>query len=355
MDRQKTSGYIPFDLYDIFGYLFPGVIAMVYVVLFVSIALPEGNESIKQVISFVGALPWFVALFVATTFVVVVYVVGFFIGTVGSIFFDRVLVEGIYGYPIVHLLGYERNRRDYSEATHRYIFLAINLIVIWPAVIADYLWMKNGVIGLLVVIVVLIAVRVVIKWFKVTFGPNTSSKISDHPVTRWIYLSLSKAMEWVEENVLKALLGLDSQFPKEFKDRYSKLFKDSFGMNPENMLSENYWLSYFRATADNPQTTALLRSWLILQGFSRNLSAASYLTALGIVGAMVFYPTIHTPTLRIVLCGLVLVSWVFSIRYWVLYQNFHTKNVIRAFVASFDAQSPKARGPVESRRSKTRS
>lgn len=336
MDRQKIQGYVPFDLYDIFAYLFPGIVAVVYLVLFIDLAIPQGNSWIHEAITFVAGLPWFMALFLTVTFVVIVYVIGFFIGALGSIFFDRILIEGIYGYPVSMLLALPRNKRDYSEATHRYLFLMLNIMMILPTLISEYtLFYRLTSLSALVVLV-LVVLRVAIKWFKTTFGTDSVKSVSDHGVIRWIYLTPSRILEWCENHILKAVLGMDAAFPSQFKTRYKKLFKKTFGMDAEQSSSENYWLAYFKATNNNPSVLSLLRNWLHLYAFARNLATASFFCGLGFVAWLYYHEEAYLASVRILMIIMLFVAWVFMVRYWILYQNYHTKNVLRAFVASME-------------------
>lgn len=307
---------------------------VIYVVLFEYLTIPGSKGHFSDVITFVGHLPWFLGLFFAIAAILFIYVVGHFVGALGSIGFDRILMESIYGYPVVALLGFKRIRRSYSEATHRYIFLLFNAFLLLSFLVRKDAMFRS--IGFLIIglIVSLIALRILIKWVKVSGGGAVVKKIADNSSVRFLFLKLSEVIEWIEDNTFKALVGMDKSFPEEFQKRYSDSFRRVFKMNPESLSSENYWLSYLYATSQNPGLIGLLKTWLHLYGFARNVSTATFICLFAFGLLRLKYNSVINDENQILFAGMFLTAWVFMARYWMLYQSYHTKNVLRAFVAS---------------------
>lgn len=354
MEKTKLQSYTPFDPADFFGYLFPGLMAVLYVVLFEYLTFDGSDVQFLRIIAFIGGLPWFLGLVVTIAFTLVIYVIGHLIGAISSIAFDRVLMEGIYGYPVVHLLKFKRERRSYSEATHRYLFIALNVFTLLTIFISNDFAFQVCVVVLASIVLVLLVVRIWIKVVKVS--KNTArvtrlTRFAEHRFVRSVFLKPSQWVEWIEENLLKPLLGIDRPFPVEFRNRYKELFQKIYRMNPEGLVSDNYWLSYLYAVNQNPQFTGLLKTWLHLYGFARNIATATFIGLIGFGVLRFFEPYPLNLGNQLLLGSMVVTAWVFMMRYWVLYQGYHTKNVLRAFVATAGAEevSQKKRGTQKSK------
>lgn len=353
MEKTKLQSYTPFDPADFFGYLFPGLMAVLYVTLFEYLTFESSQAHFLKVISFVGALPWFLGLVVTIAFTLIIYVIGHLIGAISSIVFDRVLMEGIYGYPVVHLLKFERIKRSYSEATHRYLFVSFNLFILFAILIGNDTFFQYSTIGLAALVVLLLIARVWIKTVKVSKNAKHVTfltRIAENRFVRKFFLTPSLKLEWIEEHLVKALLGVDRPFPTEFRERYKLLFRKVYRMNPEEMESENYWLSYLYAVNQNPQFVPLLKTWLHLYGFARNVATATFIGLFGFA-VLRFFEAYELNTKNQVLFGaMFFTAWVFTMRYWVLYQGYHTKNVLRAFVATAGAEERSVKSSKSNRK-----
>lgn len=334
MEKPRVQNYIPFDLYDFFGYLFPGLMVFIYVVLFEIFTFPDSQSAFTKSVDFVRDLPWFLGLFLAVASILFIYVVGHFVGALSSIGFDRILMEGIYGYPVVSLLQLTRQRRQYSEATHRYLFLAFNVFLLSAIFVAkdSHFQYVSLILGSLAAALILF--RLTIKWIRVTKRGLALLRLSENHVIRALFIQPSKMLEWFEEHVLKAMVGIDQPFPAEFRAKFIDLFKKTFHMDPEGLKSENYWMSYLYVVNQNPSSAGFLKTWLHLYGFARNISTATLLCLFGFAIVRLFSEDMLNAQNKMLFGGMIVISWVFMARYWMLYQSYHTKNVLRAFVAS---------------------
>ena len=128
------------------------------------------------------------------------------------------------------------------------------------------------------------------------------------------------------------LLGIDKRFPIKFILRYKKLFREYYGMDPNAIAQENYWLAFFRVSSFSQPNASLIKTWLHLYGFSRNSSAAAYLILTVMVVCFYFYPSSYNTFARFEAGVLFIIAVILGIRYWLLYSSYYTKNIIRAFI-----------------------
>ncbi|HWP81845.1 MAG TPA: hypothetical protein VNN76_04225 [Bacteroidota bacterium] len=349
MQKPKFENYFPFDLYDFFGYLFPGLMVIVYLVFFDVFLSHESGQHVDAIVIFVENLPWFLGLFLTIAFVLTVYVFGHLIGAIGSIVLDRIFMEGIYGYPVVWLLSLRRESHEYAEATHRYIFVASQGIILSCIFFSDYRTFRISFLIFTAVIIAFILFRIFIRAFKSAHLGPLVSRVAGNKFVRWFLLSPSNVIIWIEDNLVKPVLGMEKPLPHQFRNVFFKLFQKVYGMDPKNKLSsENYWLSYHYATARNPASINLLKTWLHLYAFARNISVATYLCLFGFVIYRFYRQLSLSWEVQLLLIVMLFVSWVFLIRYWVLHQNYHTKNVLRAFVTAATMDFPAAKEKTRS-------
>ena len=138
MDR-KANLNIPFDFYDFFGYIFPGIAFIIYLTIFCSYGFPSISLSGLFEMFTIKQQPVISGIVVAIIGIVSIYVVGHTIATISSISADRVLVNGIAGYPVINLLELNKEQREYSEATYKYLFTLANLLLLVPLLFRESL------------------------------------------------------------------------------------------------------------------------------------------------------------------------------------------------------------------------
>jgi hypothetical protein len=340
MEQQKQVFNIPFDMYDFFGYLFPGIILIIYSLVFILITgLHENFISYNNILNTFSNLPWYIGFFVFLSRIIFVYVLGHAVGALGSIVFDRVLMSGMFGYPVITLLKLGNYKREYSEAIYRYLFFFYHLLVMLILLIRFN--EKFYYISLFVVFIIvsLSILRIFIKWYKQFSDNEKIISIANNDIFKKIFLWVNNNILIPIEIVLKSLLRIDRSFPDDFIKQYNTIFKKSFNIDPKNIESENYWLSYFRAAAFNPHYASLIRTWLHLYGFSRNIATASYLTVTLSMIYVLLSPYHNTFALSVFIIITTIFGLLFFIRYWVLYHGYYTKSIIRAFVTSESTRS----------------
>jgi hypothetical protein len=333
---RDVSPFVPFDLYDFFGYLFPGILFSVSTAIFfiqfepglVSILLPTECSFLTGFVFIVSAI-------------VILYTLGHFIATFSHIIIDRVLIDGIEGYPINFLLDIPRTRRPYSENTFKYLFASFNLLLFIPIFNIDYSSIKVALLSLVIIIIILIILRIIIMLIRLSKDGKTRSK-------EWGALFIFKLFLYpayvidIGIEFFRRLLGLDRPFPKEFIVLYKKLFIKRFpSLHPNEVGSENYWLSSFHANSESEVHKRVLYTWLHLYGFARNSCAALYLSSSLIVYFIYTNPIYYTSAVRTQLFILWIMAAILGLRYWILYSHYYSKGVFRAFVESMTRKDKK--------------
>ena len=207
--------------------------------------------------------------------IVVLYSLGHVIATVSHIIIDRVLIDGIEGYPINFLLDIPRESREYSEATFKYLFAFFNLFLLVPVLPIQYSTVYTILLIILALILLLVVQRFIIMLVRRRPNGHTiTHKIGDIKLFRlFLYPSNIFIDPWID--FFRKLLGMDrrfsNQFIKLFKNKFSKRF---CGLKSAEEGSDNYWLSEFAVTSKDEIHNRTLQTWLHLYGFARNVSAS---------------------------------------------------------------------------------
>jgi hypothetical protein len=335
---RDFSPWVPFDLYDFFGYLFPGVTFSFGFLVFVHHTLFDVFKFLDPLWEVYSKAPFLVSLFTIVVGIIIFYVMGHFIATFSHMIIDRVLVDGIVGYPVNHLLRLKKVTRGFSQSTYKYLFLVFNLFVSIPIFVSDYKTFKVMINILLIIGIILIIIRVFIMLYRANPWRRKKLIINGIPQNKFFkfltFVYLSPATYFINPIIafFQKLLGIDKRFPPNFIRRYKELFKEYYGIDPNTIAQENYWLSFFRVSSFSQPNTSLIKTWLHLYGFSRNSSAAAYLTLTVIAICFYFYPSSFNNFGRLEVGILYILASILGIRYWLLYSSYYTKNIIRAFV-----------------------
>jgi hypothetical protein len=89
---KEYSPFVPFDLYDFFGYLFPSVVFFSCIMIFFNW---HDNSVFWPWIAFIESSHWFVNLLLLVFGIIALYVLGHFIAMISYILIDRVFLEGM--------------------------------------------------------------------------------------------------------------------------------------------------------------------------------------------------------------------------------------------------------------------
>jgi hypothetical protein len=341
--KETANFYIPFDFYDFFGYLFPGFTAILYLLAFYWFVYPGG---LLWIISLVPTNYIHVSFYYISV-IIVTYILGHAIATTSAIILDRMIVSGIFGYPHVNLFAISQGKRIYHEATYKYIFFLLNLGVLIPLVIYN-IQIARSIIAMIATLIGLLAVfRILLEVLRPFIKKETIARISDKGAFR-LYLMPDKYIFTPIIGALRAITHTDMAFPRDFVSRYETIFKNQFRLEMRQANTEVYWLSYLRVTAGNPYHSALIKTWLHLYAFARNMSCVSYLAA-SALALWIFTNSDNSSEVKLILLAAVVSAWVFFVRYWMLYYIYYSKSIYRIFYSIADSVDFKANVPKDAK------
>jgi hypothetical protein len=207
---------IPFTLYDLFGYLLPGLLffALFPITYDLSKIIDIASEYIKtgnyceksflllQIRDTLSISPWLLLFYC----ILIAYLVGHIIATLSSLILERIFVEKFLKYPAANMFGI----RKYQGWFENVIFKVINIIPGW-------------------------------KLFKKIIFPNYRRSYS-----------------------------------KDFRESFQKTFKGTFDLKV-NDQSDIFWLCFSFVGQYCPITFQRASHFLNLYGFTRNLSMMFFL------------------------------------------------------------------------------
>lgn len=351
-DAFKT----PFNLYDFFGYIFPGAYLGLMFIL-----VSESSDSrlmylVRQSTAIVYQSSSVLSNIIGGSLLLVIaYSLGHIVATLSHIVIDRLLVSGIMGYPIYRLLNMKQpyDHMQLKRSTSTYILVVLLLILVTPVyhffagttLALDeracpdlstlcnptyYSVLSTLILGLMLFKGLHAFVAVEPYYFE-------ARKHLNHP---WVEFGI-KAYTFVARfalfpllQVLETVLGTERRLPSEMVKKFGTDFRTRFDLDFEKAGTENYWLPFFRTNIDDPNATRLIFNWLHIYGFARNMGASCFM-----VLAYILY-RFHMGQegdykMLLVLYTLNFFLMIFFIaRYWMIYSTYFSKSILRSFYVS---------------------
>jgi hypothetical protein len=361
MDEQKLSNWVPFSLYDFFGYIIPGSILLTGLSLyfFNSILQSQIYVNIANLIKQSGTI---LRIIFAIIGLIITYSVGHIVATISHIIFDRILVGSILQYPYRTLLGLEKTR-NIVHPLNKMILLAFILSWITTSLQPWVDWIALSMVilfwnatGLLILIRLLL---VVIKSFQTSFNNPNESKyntvqskkiystkcfICFHKIKPFIEASISNitncimfAIKIIEQLIdaifiipIKKLISIEHKFDAKFAEKLKKLIEQKFLIICESADSNNIWLTSL-LLLDKTESNKIIKNWLHLYGLNRNISIALFMLSL-LGTANKFYLHHKCSICSNIFIGITAISSIFfGFRYIMLYYTYYSKNIFRLF------------------------
>jgi len=352
---EEFKKILPFTIYDFFGYLFPATIFITLSVFVIITAHPELITALKPVLEQFEPLFSGNAGIISTIFLVLfsissLYFFGHAIGAISHLFYDRIIVKNIFGYPIESLLGVPQRRKRTVEATYFYIvtlvvvmmfsvlidrFLNYDVIKFFLTFVFSWGWKILAFISLIVLILNREFYEKVGNWELKSQRRIWFERLSN--AYYWPY----KTAQYFIISPLFSVFACTDKMPEIVKAKFfDKITKQLEIKETEVNLAntEIYWLPIFDIYSKNNIWKEKIENWMNLYGFMRNLSTAGYLLCIEI--ALILS---HNATARFGLAsnkailisiyyGMLLISILIGIRYWIFYRNYYSKNIIRGYI-----------------------
>jgi hypothetical protein len=365
-----------FAAYDVLGYLLPGGVLFLAIVLFeywARIVAPTLHTPVLTAATrlFASTPPnatWATELFFFVVALAAIYVAGHVVASVAALLVDRVYVAKAHGYPFRSLLGTNEvdPTQEFSRSFYRAMFFWVNLYLV-----TRYLSLRSGFLATEVLplplselypegliprrletgascmgwlLLLMVALKLLV---------STSASTSTDPasrflrgrwgalITKWTVVGL-RALA-LPARLLTGFFGkyLGSGEPLDEPTRieFGRRLEGLLGFKPDAGSSSIYWYSALAVRHGPASLAEPAENWLRLYSFARNVACAFYLAFL--YSYLFWYnqsDVLHEVAgpLKRALFTVPLVSLALAftmlLRYYYLYVNYYNMYLIRAVV-----------------------
>lgn len=352
-----TQSRVPFNLYDVFGYIIPGA----YLALMLILVSFKSQGRLAGLIADSAALLFTPGSVLSSVFgfsiiLVLCYMVGHMVATVSHVVFDRFVVGDVLTYPTEKVLRYgiaKNYSNPYIRSTYLYVYCMTIILLAFPAF--SFLWdwrfvrMDADTCARIIdplcvpkwysyateAVVLVIVVRVVAQFLSNLFGPHGLSLVQRLKVVQWgiwIYKFIPQYIFLPAIGIYESLIGTNRYFHADLIRQYETKFKKDFGLDPKTAKSENYWLPLIKIAQEGKAMNPSLTNWLQLYGFNRNMAAAGLLASFYCIWKLHIEGVPQIEFIAGVYTFNVIVLFAFMTRYWMLYVTYYTKSIIRAYL-----------------------
>lgn len=351
MTSEEKSEFfkIPFNTYDIFGYLIPGgaLIAGAYIFDFISLThdchykfLPVYNL-INAALDATGT-NFTTGVILLILLILASYVTGHINSSISSIAIDRLLVERGHGYPYENLLKIANpGRKNTYNTAVRGWFLWLNIYLVLQYlgfILPSALLTKIA--GYIAYFIIIISMLIIVYGILSYINNRLNKKLIFiskllriiHFIIRFFFTGLFDLLSVGYSKSIRSHDNLDN----EFLQSYAEHFKSNFNMDYQTAKTNNYWYPFLFATEGSKTIASAIRNWLFLYSFARNLASSLFLLFIYMFGSLLYQnniPEFGKANLYLLLPIVVHLAFiVMLLRYYYLYKNYYTKFILRSFV-----------------------
>jgi len=135
--------------------------------------------------------------------------------------------------------------------------------------------------------------------------------------------------------ILYDMLSINRPFSTKFKKEYERIFKDFSSIDADKAGTENYWLCYCYIRSHSAQLDGVVRNFLHMYSFARNVCSAIYIVLIFNLVIIYFHSIPPSLFLIIWLIMLLMTALLLLVRYYYLYSSYYSKFIFRSFVTLF--------------------
>lgn len=355
---HETTRGIRIDSYDYFGYLVPGMVAMVGVCTFLVYYLDVQRTACTALHSLLSTkdIPSTTIIISGLVlFALISYVMGHIAGTFSSMFYEKIFVKKVTQYPTNRLLNIDltvEQKRSLNFTRYFYLFF----ITIQYGSILTYNFkekanealsdgVKNSLLAytgtsdVFVLSMLLLLVWVVAKIINEALtaipGQDTSPcwGIKLYQGILLFCCVICSLPMLLISLLLGKLLGMRDKFPDEFAAKIKEKYNSIFPIDFETAKSTEVWWSlYWYVVNRDSVVRARIDKFLSLYGFMRNLAFACWFTAVCLAVTHNNYEIGRKLTVQWAVVVLLLCSILFAVRFYYLYYNYYSKTIFRVFL-----------------------
>lgn len=379
-DPKHEFFKIPFNAYDIFGYLIPGSFFMIVAFFFDKQLEINHKCAFLPVAHILKIEPpekmngFLVDAILLIILVIFAYVLGHIIASGSSYLLDKTLINRGHGYPYQKLLQIDE-QRIYVTRIGRFVrglFFWFNTYLLVQYVSWTFhIEYTNLAATIMIWWVILFFILSVILYPLIKERTKKSedeilNKISIawvRKLVRWVahtkfwfhivksYNWLLNKIRWIYDLIVKypwagfydLLNGMYAYMAKTrhpFDDNMIQKFKyhfeTVFGYQAEKAGTNNYWFAVMYVNERSRNLSQTVQNFLSLYSFARNLSASLFLLFLYMFFMFIFnHEVLNTiQKSRLIFAPLLAYAGYIIVlsRYYYLYKNYYSKYVLRSFV-----------------------
>lgn len=364
MDEKALK--MPFSTFDFFGYLIPGIILLLGLYIHDRVLLSGTGLFLRLWGAMVSQPKEILNVYIFPLFmfvgIIVSYIMGHVVSAFSSSLMDRMIIDRVNLYPYALLL------KDLFTLEPKELFKRrCGKIVLLVLMVAGTLVVLRGpstllfcVAGILVILLWVFK-EVINNRFKHTeMTPLISMDATAKGRLRWLNRLcwkmrvmrtipfLLNEVTVVCEKICRSTFGLvlsslriGHPFPKPFQELFKKKFEKVYGIDPNGLQTNVFWLAGTYIVHHLPSNAALAQRAYNYFTLMRNLSMTCFLLLW--YGVIMHFSSAGVTAAAAVgakMCGRYY-SWilvtavftsVFGLRYYNTYYNHYTKIVLRAFV-----------------------
>jgi hypothetical protein len=330
--EKETKISNPFDLYDIFGYIIPGLIFIFFATIILQSFAEElpiksellnklhANFTLDYLKILKDSMPWWLETTILIALIAFVYIAGHIIASISSLLIDKYLIKKMSGYPSEKLFGIT-HRALYNRGFYKLLFMLINLYLLRLM----FFCKPNLYFEIIpVTIFFLSIIGIKIKQSDIRINQEKEDPKFD---------KIGKIMSYpfnIVVHFIERMFGLNEKFNQEFIDEFKYRFEKKYSITVEKSGTNLYWFSYCYVVDKNEHMRDVIRHFLRMYGFTRNLSTSFFLLFLLALSIKVS-GTVHIHRLSIFAYSFLIISILLMIRYYYLYFNYYSKFIFRAF------------------------
>src|SRR5215217_3972041 len=231
MAHQDGKGWNPFNLYDVFGYLIPGLFFICLLTLFYWDTSLFETGLVKEVKLAYDAFAGLTIVFAIALSLMGIYIVGHAIASLSHLIFDRIIISTIFRYPATTLFKVEDIQpRNIAWPMHKAIaaLIASSLVLFpfteWTILRVDVLTIVSFLFSLAGVLTILRVTLILVKGF---FEKARIWRITSKQKLLYNALMLADSvMERIFVYPIKRVLHIDQPFSDEFREKVELQFKE---------------------------------------------------------------------------------------------------------------------------------
>jgi len=362
-DSIVKSAKVPFDVYDFFGYLFPGAVFGIGLLVNWAFFQPgdfDMHAGLTHLSTLFNQFQFVGGVLLLGAILVTFYLLGHVVASFGSLVFEKYFLKGIFGYPTQYYLNLrERHQRRFSESLYKIVFLLCHATLIAGVLSIRYSTLFAAFEWLGIALLVMVVFRLVTVFVR----PSVQKAMSKSTGATTAVSASVTAVHWIVANTIDRVFQMVfgstdvlKPFHSSFVERFKLKFKADFGLDVDWLSSGRtsvaaagvketkvkvpdtnvFWLSHIYLVQNFPQALPTVRNFLHLYSFTRNVASASFLLIIAALVAhynfrqQLHYLEVHNVVLY--LSSLYVIGVVMLLRYFYLYSSYFTKYILRAYL-----------------------